>query len=238
MPKSLKKSGGFGGLLGNFKNSLGGLLGGNASKNKPATAKPPATAPAAGAIAPDTATPANPAPESAPVQEAELAPAETQSATAVPSQAVTFPPDVAAMAELIATEQAKAQESEEDGRSNSQTESATRPEALERPVPASPKPSATEEIEPQVPAPPLETVIPEVVFAPPAEEPGPGDPIERLEVDVSATVVDAVTESAIEEIAESQLIRPNPPDPKLVEAAQQAEESKSENVGGESKPSP
>lgn len=238
--KAAKKSGGFGGLLDNFKNSLGGLLGGNSSKNKPAAAKPPATPPAAGAIAPDTATPATPGPESAVVQELQLAPTETQSANAVPSQAVPFPPDVAAMADLIAVEKAKAQESEEDGRSSSQTESATRPEALERPVPASPKPSpAADESEVQVPAPPLETVIPEVVFAPPAEEPGPGDPIERLEVDVSATVVDAVTEGSIEpsEPAESQLIRPNPPDPELVEAAQQAEESKSENATGESKPS-
>jgi hypothetical protein len=234
--KAAKKSGGFGGLLGNFKNSLGGLLGGNSGKNKPATAaKPPATPSVPEAIAPEPATQATPAPEISPVQEAELIAAPEIAQT--PSQGVPFPPDVATMAELMEAEKAQVQESEEDGRSNSQTESATRPEALERPVPASPKPSpAADESEVQVPAPPLETVIPEVVFAPPAEEPGPGDPIERLEVDVSATVVDAVTEESIEEIADSQLIRPNPPDPDLVEAAQRSEESKSENASGESKP--
>lgn len=247
--KIAKKSGGFGELFANFKNSLGGLLGGNSGKNKPATAaKPPATPSVPEAIAPEPATQATPAPEIAPVQESELAAAPETASAQTPSQGVPFPPDVEAMADLMATEKAHSQEVKADESAHSQTESATRPEALERPQPPSPQPPspqppspqprATDEIEAQVPAPPLETVIPEVVFAPPAEEPGPGDPIERLEVDVSATVVDAVTEESIEEIAEAQLIRPNPPDPKLVEVAQQAEESKSENAGGESKPSP
>jgi len=110
-PKPAKKSGGFGSLFGNFKNSLGGMLGLGAGKNKsdatPQTPKPSATPES---IAPESKITATPAPGIDQILESELAEAAAEVAaessnTAVEtSLGVPFPTDVEAMAELMAAD--------------------------------------------------------------------------------------------------------------------------------------
>ncbi|MEG4113456.1 MULTISPECIES: Ycf66 family protein [unclassified Microcoleus] len=112
-PKPAKKSGGFGSLFGNFKNSLGGMLGLGAGKNKsdatPQTPKPSATPES---IAPESKITATPAPGIDQILESELAQAAAEVAaessnTAVEtSLGVPFPTDVEAMAELMGADTA------------------------------------------------------------------------------------------------------------------------------------
>ncbi|MEG4104672.1 Ycf66 family protein [Microcoleus sp. S13_C5] len=112
-PKPAKKSGGFGSLFDNIKNSLGGMLGRGAGKNKfdatPQTPKPSATPES---IAPESKITATPAPGIDEILESELAEAaaevaaESSSTAFETSQGVPFPTDVEAMAELMATETA------------------------------------------------------------------------------------------------------------------------------------
>ncbi|MEG5164133.1 Ycf66 family protein [Microcoleus sp. AT3-A2] len=112
-PKPAKKSGGFGSLFDNIKNSLGGMLGRGAGKNKsdatPQTPKPSVTPES---IAPESKITATPAPGIDQILESELAEAaaevaaETTNTVVETSQGVPFPTDVEAMAELMATETA------------------------------------------------------------------------------------------------------------------------------------
>ncbi|MEG4233368.1 Ycf66 family protein [Microcoleus sp. Pol11C3] len=130
--KPAKKSGGFGSLFGNIKNSLGGMLGLGAGKNKadatPQTPKPSATQES---IAPESKITATPAPGIDQILESELAEAAAEVAaessnTAVEtSLGVPFPNDVEAMAELMATETAssdKIGETPIEDRSSAQTQ--------------------------------------------------------------------------------------------------------------------
>ncbi|MEG4074128.1 Ycf66 family protein [Microcoleus sp. Pol14C2] len=112
-PKPAKKSGGFGSLFGNFKNSLGGMLGLGAGKNKsdvtPQTPKPSATPES---IVPESKITATPAPGIDQILESELAQAaaevaaESSNTVVETSPGVPFPNDVEAMAFLMATETA------------------------------------------------------------------------------------------------------------------------------------
>ncbi|MEG4005052.1 Ycf66 family protein [Microcoleus sp. Pol11C1] len=111
--KPAKKSGGFGSLFGNFKNSLGGMLGLGAGKNKsdatPQTPKPSATPES---IVPESKITATPAPGIDQILESELAQAaaevaaESSNTVVETSPGVPFPNDVEAMAFLMATETA------------------------------------------------------------------------------------------------------------------------------------
>ncbi|MEG4507809.1 Ycf66 family protein [Microcoleus sp. F6_B4] len=112
-PKPAKKSGGFASLFDNIKNSLGGMLGRGAGKNKsdatPQTPKPSATPES---IAPESKITATPAPGIDQILESELAEAaaevaaESSNTVVETSQGVPFPNDVEAMAFLMATETA------------------------------------------------------------------------------------------------------------------------------------
>ncbi|MEP6517710.1 Ycf66 family protein [Microcoleus vaginatus] len=112
-PKPAKKSGGFGSLFGNIKNSLGGMLGLGAGKNKsdvtPQTPKPSVTPES---IAPEPKITATPAAGIDQILESELAEvaaevaAESSNTAVETSLGVPFPTDVEAMAELMATETA------------------------------------------------------------------------------------------------------------------------------------
>ncbi|MEG4815783.1 Ycf66 family protein [Microcoleus sp. K5-D4] len=112
-PKPAKKSGGFASLFGNFKNSLGGMLGLGAGKNKsdasPQTPKPSVTPEL---IAPESQITATPAPGIDQILESELAEAaaevaaESSNTVVETSPGVPFPNDVEAMAFLMATETA------------------------------------------------------------------------------------------------------------------------------------
>ena len=130
--KPAKKSGGFASLFGNIKNSLGGMLGRGAGKNKsdatPQTPKPSATAES---IAPESKITATPAPGIDQILESELAEVAAEVAAESSNTAVEtslggpFPTDVEAMAELMATETAssdKIAETPIDERSSADTQ--------------------------------------------------------------------------------------------------------------------
>ncbi|WP_445241022.1 Ycf66 family protein [Microcoleus vaginatus] len=112
-PKPAKKSGGFGSLFDNIKNSLGGMLGRGAGKNKsdatPQTPKPSATPES---IVPESKITATPAAGIDQILESELAEvaaevaAESSNTAVETSLGVAFPNDVEAMADLMATETA------------------------------------------------------------------------------------------------------------------------------------
>ncbi|MEG4046554.1 Ycf66 family protein [Microcoleus sp. Pol17_C1] len=112
-PKPVKKSGGFGSLFDNIKNSLGGMLGLGAGKNKsdvtPQTPKPSATPES---TVPESKITATPAPGIDQILESELAQAaaevaaESSNTVVETSPGVPFPNDVEAMAFLMATETA------------------------------------------------------------------------------------------------------------------------------------
>ncbi|MEG3896818.1 MULTISPECIES: Ycf66 family protein [unclassified Microcoleus] len=238
--KTAKKSGGFGSLFGNLKNSLGGMLGRSAGKNKPdATPQTPKPKATRESIAPESKITAIPAPDIDSILESELAEAATEVAaetsnTAVEtSQGVPFPTDVEAMAELMAETASSGKIGEssiDDDRSSAQIQ--TPPTAVSEPEAAASVPEA------QAPAVSLEMTVVEV--AEPVEIQVPGEPglsVQVETVSVSVISIESTDKKPSSEGEQPELIRPNPPTSELVEAAQPADESKSEKVSDEDKPS-
>ncbi|MCC3409617.1 MAG: hypothetical protein JGK17_29515 [Microcoleus sp. PH2017_10_PVI_O_A] len=225
--KTAKKSGGFGSLFGNLKNSLGGMLGRGAAKNKP-DANTPVTRPkvAQESIAPESPeskVTTIPAPDIDRILESELAEAagevaaETSNTAAETSQAVPFPTDVEAMAELIAAQtasSAKIGENSIEERSSAETE--TTPPDVDKSEPEAAHPVS------------IEMTVVEI--AEPVEIEVPGEP--GLSVQVETISVSAISIESTEEQPSSDGAQPD-----LVEPAKPATESKSENVSGEDKPS-
>ena len=214
-----KKSAGFGSLFGNLINSLGGMLGRGTAKNKsdgtPETPTPKATRES---IAPESKITEIPAPDIDFILETELAEAAAE-VTAETSRIVPFPTDVEAMAELMAAETAssgKIEESAIEDRSSAQTQT---------------PPSPISEPEAPAPAVSLEMTVVEIVSVAPVEIEASGQPeLSAVEV-VSVTVmsIESTDQKPSETGEQPELIRPNPPTSELVEAAQPADESKSEN---------
>ena len=215
-----KKSAGFGSLFGNLINSLGGMLGRGAAKNKsdgtPETPTPKATRESIAASSKITEIPA---PDIDSILETELAEAAAE-VTAETSRIVPFPTDVEAMAELMAAETAssgKIEESAIEDRSSAQTQT---------------PPSPISEPEAPAPAVSLEMTVVEIVSVAPVEIEASGQPeLSAVEV-VSVTVMSIEsTDQKLSETGEQpELIRPNPPTSEIKEAAQPADESKSENL--------
>ena len=239
-PQLAKKSGGFASLFGNIKNSLGGMLGLGAGKNKsdvtPQTPKPSATPES---IAPESKITATPAPGIDQILESELAEAAAEVAaessnTAVEtSQAVPFPRDVEAMADLMAAEIAsfdKIGESPIEDRSSAQ---------IQTPLAAVGEPEAAAGVpEAEAPAVSLEMTVVEMAAPVEIEVPGePGLSVQVETVSVSVISIESTGEELSSEAEKTELSPPNHPDPNLVETAKPATESKSENVSGEDKPS-
>ena len=214
-----KKSAGFGSLFGNLINSLGGMLGRGTAKNKsdgtPGTPTPKATRESIAASSKITEIPA---PDIDSILETELAEAAAE-VTAETSRIVPFPTDVEAMAELMAAETAssgKIEESAIEDRSSAQTQT---------------PPSPISEPEAPAPAVSLEMTVVEIVSVAPVEIEASGQPeLSAVEV-VSVTVmsIESTDQKPSETGEQPELIRPNPPTSELVEAAQPADESKSEN---------
>ena len=225
--KTAKKSAGFGSLFGNIKNSLGGMLGRGAAKNKsdatPQTPTPKATRES---IAPESKITAIPAPDIDFILETELAEAAAE-VTAETNQGVSFPTDVEAMAELMAAETASSAKIEESSifdRSSADTQT---------------PPTAVSEPEAQAPAVSLEMTVVEIVSVASVEMEASEQPeLSAVEV-VSVTVmsIESTDQKPSETGEQPELIRPNPPTSELVEAAQPADESKSDNISDEDKPS-
>ena len=225
--KTAKKSAGFGSLFGNIKNSLGGMLGRGAAKNKsdatPQTPTPKATREL---IAPESKITAIPAPDIDFILETELAEAAAE-VTAETNQGVSFPTDVEAMAELMAAETASSAKIEESSifdRSSADTQT---------------PPTAVSEPEAQAPAVSLEMTVVEIVSVASVEMEASEQPeLSAVEV-VSVTVmsIESTDQKPSETGEQPELIRPNPPTAELVEAAQPAGESKSDNISDEDKPS-
>ena len=215
-----KKSAGFGSLFGNLINSLGGMLGRGAAKNKsdgtPETSTPKSTRESIAASSKITEIPA---PDIDSILETELAEAAAE-VTAETSRIVPFPTDVEAMAELMAAETAssgKIEESAIEDRSSAQTQT---------------PPSPISEPEAPAPAVSLEMTVVEIVSVAPVEIEASGQPeLSAVEV-VSVTVMSIEsTDQKLSETGEQpELIRPNPPTSEIKEAAQPADESKSENL--------
>ena len=225
--KTAKKSAGFGSLFGNIKNSLGGMLGRGAAKNKsdatPQTPTPKATREL---IAPESKITAIPAPDIDFILETELAEAAAE-VTAETNQGVSFPTDVEAMAELMAAETASSAKIEESSifdRSSADTQT---------------PPTAVSEPEAQAPAVSLEMTVVEIVSVASVEMEASEQPeLSAVEV-VSVTVmsIESTDQKPSETGEQPELIRPNPPTSEIKEAAQPADESKSENRSDEDKPS-
>jgi hypothetical protein len=242
--KTAKKSGGFGSLFGNLKNSLGGMLGRGAAKNKPdantPVTKPKVTEESIAPESPESKVTTIPAPDIDQILESELAEAaaevaaETSNTAAETSQAVPFPTDVEAMAELIATEtaanSAKIGESSilDDG---SPAQSQTDPLAQETPADAVGEPKAAAGVtEAETPAVSLEMTVVEIVSAPPVEIEVPGEA--GLSVQVETVSVSTISIESTEEKPSSDGSQPD-----LAAPAKPATESNSENVSGEDRPS-
>ncbi|MEG3877615.1 Ycf66 family protein [Microcoleus sp. herbarium7] len=231
--KTAKKSAGFGSLFGNLKNSLGGMLGLAAAKNKSdAVPQTPTPKAATEPIAPESKITAIPAPEIDRILESELAEAaaeataETSTAAAETNQGMPFPTDVEAMAELMAAETASS------GKIEDSLETETPPAAPGEPEAAAGVPESP-------PAVSLEMTVVEV--AEPVEIQVPGEPGLSVQVETVSVSVISIESTAdpkpSSEEEQPELIRPNPPTSELVEAAQPAAESKSENISDEDKPS-
>ncbi|MEG4054253.1 MULTISPECIES: Ycf66 family protein [unclassified Microcoleus] len=265
--KPAKKSGGFGSLFGNFKNSLGGMLGLGAGKNKsdatPQTPKPSATPES---IAPESKVTATPAPGIDQILESELAQAaaevaaESSNTVVETSQGVPFPNDVEAMAFLMATETAssdKIGETPIEDRSSAEIQTPLaavgEPEAAagvleaeapavsletQTPLAAVGEPEAAAGVpEAEAPAASIEMTVVEMTEPVEIEVPGePGLSVQVETVSVSVISIESTDKKPSSEGEQPELIPPNPPPPDLVEAAQAADESKSENVSGEDKP--
>lgn len=232
--KVAKKSAGFGGLFGNLKNSLGGMLGLGAAKNKSDAAPQTLTPKAAReSIVPESKITAIPAPDIDSILETELAEAaaevtaETSNTAVETSRIVPFPTDVEAMAELMAAETASSAKIEGgtiDDRSSADTQT---------------PPTAVSEAEAQAPAVSLEMTVVEIVSVAPVEMAASGQPeLSAVEV-VSVTMmsIESTDQKPTSEGEQPELIRPNPPTSELVEAAQSADESKSDNISDENPPS-
>ena len=227
-PKPAKKSGGFGSLFDNIKNSLGGMLGRGAGKNKsdatPQTPKPSTTPES---IAPESKITAIPAPGIDQILESELASA-AQEVAAETSLGVPFPTDVEAMTELIAAETAtsdKIGETPIDEPSSAPTQT---------------PPPAVGEPEAQAPAASREMTVVEMVSVAPVEMEASGEPELSAQVEVVSVAVmsiESTDQKPSSEGEQPELIRPNPPTPDQVETAKLAAQSKSENVSGEDNPS-
>ncbi|MEG4066651.1 Ycf66 family protein [Microcoleus sp. Pol11C2] len=268
-PKPAKKSGGFASLFDNIKNSLGGMLGRGAGKNKsdatPQTPKPSVTPES---LAPESKITATPAPGIDQILESELAEvaaevaAESSNTVVETSQGVPFPNDVEAMAFLMATETAssdKIGETPIEDRSSAEIQTPLaavgEPEAaagvLEAEAPAvsletqtplaavgEPETAAAGVPEAEAPAASIEMTVVEIAAPVEIEVPGePGLSVQVETVSVSVISIESTGEEPSSEGEHPELIRPNPPPSDLVEAAQAADESKSENVSGEDKPS-
>ena len=215
-----KKSAGFGSVFGNLINSLGGMLGRGTAKNKsdgtPETPTPKATRESIAASSKITEIPA---PDIDSILETELAEAAAE-VTAETSRIVPFPTDVEAMAELMAAETAssgKIEESAIEDRSSAQTQT---------------PPSPISEPEAPAPAVSLEMTVVEIVSVAPVEIEASGQPeLSAVEV-VSVTVmsIESTDQKPSETGEQPELIRPNPPTSEIKEAAQPADESKSENL--------
>ncbi|MEG3909413.1 Ycf66 family protein [Microcoleus sp. w2-18bC1] len=282
-PKPAKKAGGFGSLFDNIKNSLGGMLGRGAGKNKsdatPQTPKPSVTPES---IAPESQITATPAPGIDQILESELAQAaaevaaETSNTVVETSLGVPFPTNVEAMAELMATETASSDtigDGTIEDRSSAEIQTPLaavgEPEAeapavsleTQTPLAAVDEPEAAAGVpEAEAPAVSLEMTV--VEMAAPVEIEVPGEPGLSVQVEtVSVSVISiestdktpssegeqpelirpnpppSIDKTPSSEGEQPELIRPNPPPSELVEAARAADESKSENVSGEDKPS-
>jgi Ycf66 protein N-terminus len=222
--KAAKKSGGFGGLFDNIKNSLGGMLGRGSDKSKsgvnaPVTAAKVEREP----IAPESKITAIPAPDIDVILESELAEAaaevaaETSDTAVETSQGVQFPTDVEAMAELIAAQSASSGKIGESSiLDGSSAETQTTPPDVDRPESEA------------APAVSIEMTVVEI--AEPVEIEVPGEP--GLRVQVETVSVSAISIESTEEKPSADGEQPD-----MVETAQPATESKSENVSGEDKPS-
>ncbi|MEG4840452.1 Ycf66 family protein [Microcoleus sp. B9-D4] len=259
-PKPAKKAGGFGSLFDNIKNSLGGMLGRGAAKNKsdatPQTPKPSATPES---IAPESKITATPAPGIDQILESELAQAAAEVAaessnTAVEtSLGVPFPTNVEAMAALMATETASSDKIgdgmiEDRSSAEIQTPLAAvgEPEAAapavsletQTPLAAVGEPEAAGVPEAEAPAVSLEMTVVEMAAPVEIEVPGePGLSVQVETVSVSVISIESTGEELSSEAEPTELSPPNHPDPNLVETAKPATESKSENVSGEDKQS-
>lgn len=174
--KTPKRSGGFGGLLANIKNSLGSLGGFGKGKSKVAdatkTSKPPEAK--TGIAVPSTSGIDD-------ILESELAEAASEvaasaaiSPTAEESQGISFPESVPELADLISATSPTTGETEETARSLREISKVHSPEALTEIVDALEANAATPLVE-----------ISEVVFASPAESQELGDISKRLEEGVS-----------------------------------------------------
>lgn len=245
--KVTKKSAGFGSLFDNIKNSLGGFLGRGSDKSKSAatpqtpTPKVPPTE-----IESIAEIPAIPAPDIDQILESELAEAavevaETSTTAVEESPGVPFPPDVEAMAELVA-ETASSPKIEETPIEPSETEAQTSSEALEQPPTQVAEPTeAADVVEAKVPTPSLQVTVVEVVLATPAESEGSSDSGNSPKLEVEAISIEVISieatgEELSQETEKPELIRPNPPAPDRVESAKPDAESKSENISSEQPP--
>ncbi|MEG4968770.1 Ycf66 family protein [Microcoleus sp. B6-A1] len=260
-PKPAKKSGGFGSLFDNIKNSLGGMLGRGTGKNKsdatPQTPKPSVTPES---IAPESKITATRAPGIDQILESELAQAaaevaaETSKTVVETSLGVPFPNDVEAMAELMATETASSDKIgdgtiEERSSADTQTPLAAvgEPEAeapavsleTQTPLAAVGEPEAAADVtEAEAPAVSIEMTVVEMAAPVEIEIPGePGLSVQVETVSVSVISIESTGEELSSEAEPTELSPPNPPDQNLVETAKPTTESKSENVSGEDKPS-
>lgn len=248
--KTVKTSGGFGGLLANIKNSLGGLGSFGKGKNKPADtpkeAKPSkpepqiATSPTVDKL--DDILDSNlveivqevtvEAPKAQPADTKAEESAETPLAQTTPELEDLISPKETNENRGLDTATEQTQETE---RSLGEIPVVTNPEALTEAVDA---------LEADTPAPPVEIALSQ--SPPPAEplesedsaekpEEGPSVEVLSAVAPESASVEPVVPEIASVEVSEAEagdelpLVRPNPPDPKLVEAAKKADESKSKN---------
>ncbi|MEG5047061.1 Ycf66 family protein [Microcoleus sp. B4-C1] len=233
-PKPAKKSGGFGSLFDNIKNSLGGMLGRGAGKNKsdatPQTPKPSVTPES---IAPESQITATPASGIDQILESELAQAaaevaaETSNTAVETSLGVPFPNDVEAMAELMATETASSDKIgdgtiEDRSSADTQTPLAAvgEPEAAapalsletQTPLAAVGEPEAAGVPEAEAPAVSLEMTV--VEMAPPVEIEIPGEPglsVQVETVSVSVISIESTDKTPSSEGEQPELIRPNPP---------------------------
>ncbi|MEG4350777.1 Ycf66 family protein [Microcoleus sp. LAD1_D3] len=214
-PKPAKKSGGFGSLFDNIKNSLGGMLGLGAGKNKsdatPQTPKPSVTPES---IAPESKITATPAPGIDQILESELAEAAAEVAaessnTAVEtSQGVPFPTDVEAMAELMAADIASSDKiAETPIKDRSSAE-------IQTPLAAVGEPEAAAAGVPEAEAPAVSLEMTVVEMAAPVEIEVPGEPglsVQVETVSVSVISIESTDKTPSSEGEQPELIRPNPP---------------------------
>lgn len=246
--KTVKTSSGFGSLLANIKNSLGGLGSFGKGKSKPTDtekkAKSPkpepqiATSPTVDNI--DDILDANLV-ETAqkPVEAPSAQPADTKAEESAETPLAQTTPELEDLISPIETNEnpgldTPAEQTQETERSG-EIPVVTNPEALTEAVDA---------LEADTPAPPVEIALSQ--SPPPAEplesedsaekpEEGPSVEVLSAVAPESASVESVAPEIAAVEVSEAEagdelpLVRPNPPDPKLVEAAKKADESKSKN---------